>query len=108
MNHYILRSAESFGLKRGTPAPSTGKDRYTDAFFRRADRNDRRDLSALAQREAFARAHAEAMAVPGVLRLHHLCCADYVERLCARAGVEPREDPRWRHHRERAEDAPEG
>ena len=39
--------------------------------------------------------HTEAMALPGVARLHHLCCADLVARLCAHQGRAPQDDPRW-------------
>ncbi len=42
--------------------------------------------------------HAQAMAIPGVTRLHHLCCADYVARLCANQGTQATDDPRWQAH----------
>lgn len=103
VNHYAVRSAESFGLKRGTPAPASGRDRWNDAYWARMDRNDQPDRSALAHRQAFATAHAEALAIPGVRALHHLCCADYAARLAARAGLRPEDDPRWRAHRAEAE-----
>lgn len=102
VSHYIVRWRESFDLKRGTPSASAGVDRYTDAFLRRHDRSGCRDASALAFAPAFAPHHAQLRAVPGALRLHHLCCADYVARICAAAGVPPEEDDRWRLHMERA------
>lgn len=98
MNHYVLRTPESYGLKKGTPSATAGKNRYTDAYFRARDINTNRDLSALAWRDRFDALHAAAMALPDVRRLHHACCADYVARLCAAAGRSPRDDPRWRHH----------
>ena len=67
------------------------------------NRNERPDPSALAYRAAFAPIHAAAMALPGVRRLHHLCCADYVARLCAKAGRPVEADARWRHHMREAE-----
>lgn len=96
VNHYMIRSEESFGLKRGTLSAAAGKDRYTDEFFATYNRNDTEDRSALARAAAFDAVHAAAMALPGVARLHHLCCADYVARLCARAGTDPAGDPRHR------------
>lgn len=98
MNHYILRTPESFALKRGMPSASAGVDRYTDRFYAARDLNGQRDLSALANAAAFDRIHAQAMALPQVRRLHHLCCADYVARLSANQGRAAGDDPRWQHH----------
>ena len=98
INHYMLRSVESFGLKRGTLSPVAGQDRYTQGYFRRANRNEVADYSALARTAEFDRLHALAMALPGVARLHHLCCADYVARLCHKAGRRPGDDPRHAFH----------
>lgn len=103
MNHYVIRSDESFDLKRGIPSASALKDRYTQQFYRLRNRNEFEDRSALDCRERFDRVHAAAMALPGVRRLHHLCCADYVVRLCARAGRAAEDDARWRHHMQQAE-----
>ena len=103
MNHYVIRSDESFDLKRGMPSASAMKDRYTDQFYKLRNRNDFSDLSALAYQDRFDRVHAEAMALPGVRRLHHLCCADYVERLCAKKGTDATADARWIWHRQQAE-----
>ena len=44
-------------------------------------------------------------AVPGVSRLHHLCCADYVARLCESQGRVARDDARWVAHMAAAEAA---
>lgn len=98
MNHYILRSPESYALKRGIPSPSAGVDRYTDRFFALRDQNSQRDLSTLSFARAFDRVHAGLMALPDVRRLHHLCCADYVVRLATSQGRAPQDDPRWHHH----------
>ncbi len=95
MNHYMIRSEESFSLKRGMLSPAAHKDRYTDVFFNRFNRNDVEDLSALRYAAAFDALHAEAMALPGIRKLHHLCCADYVVRLAAVAGRDAASDPRW-------------
>jgi hypothetical protein len=98
MNHYMIRSVESFGLKRGTLSPVAGKDRYTDNFFDRYNRNEVEDQSALAHASDFDALHAQAMALPEVARLHHLCCADYVARLAAKSGKRAEDDPRHAEH----------
>jgi hypothetical protein len=99
----MLRSVESFSLKRGTLSPVAGRDRYTDAYYDKAEQNAVEDLSALRHAAAFDAIHAEAMALPEVRRLHHLCCADYVRRLAAKAGRVAGEDPRLAHHLAQAE-----
>lgn len=106
MNHYMIRSEESFALKKGSLSPVAGKDRYTDGFYERYNRNDVPDESALRQAAAFDPIHAEAMALPGVARLHHLCCADYLARIAAKTGAAPEADPRYRQHLALAEAAP--
>lgn len=98
LNHYVIRSDESFDLKRGKPSASAFKDRYTERFYRARNRNGQRDLSARLYAEWFDAVYSEICAVPGVMRLHHLCCADYVERLCALRGVSPQKDARWVMH----------
>lgn len=98
LNHYMVRNPESFALKKGTPSPVAGRDRYTDDYYARGDRNEVRDDSALRHAAEFDALHAQAMALPGVARLHHLCCMDYVARLCATNGRAPRDDPRWQAH----------
>lgn len=105
MNHYILRSLDHFEMKRGTPSPSAGKDRYNDRFFKAHDRNGYKDESALRFADRFEPVHAKAMALPGVTRLHHLCCADYVARLCTHQGKPPQTDERWALHMAAAEAA---
>ncbi|MDO8884655.1 glycosyltransferase family 2 protein [Pseudotabrizicola sp.] len=98
MNHYMIRSEESFRLKKGTLSSVAGKDRYTDGFFDRYNRNEVPDDSALLHARAFDDVHAAMMALPGVTRLHHLCCADYVAQLAAKAGLRAEDDPRHAHH----------
>ena len=95
LNHYMIRSDESFDLKRGTPSASAHVNRYTDQFYKTRNRNGIVDTSALRYADQFATMHAQAMALPGVARLHHLCCAEYVERLCAKKGTDYRADARW-------------
>lgn len=98
INHYMLRSTESFGTKRGTKSPVAGHDRYTDLYYASHDRNEAEDLCAVELAPRFDPVFASAMALPGVRRLHHLCCADYVAQLCALSGHDPASDPRHAHH----------
>lgn len=102
INHYIIRSEESFALKRGTLSASALKDRYNETFYTRFNRNEAQDLSALRYGPRFDQAHAALMKIEGVRRLHHLCCADYAERLARNSGRDPEEDARRRFHVEMA------
>lgn len=105
INHYMLRSVESFSLKRGTLSPVAGKDRYTDAYFDKAEQNAVEDRSALRHAAEFDALHAAAMALPDTRRLHHLCCVDYVRRLAEKAGRRAEDDPRLALHRAQADAA---
>lgn len=105
LNHYASRTRESFALKKGTKSTVAGKDRYTEAFFNGKNRNEELDDSALKYAERFDATYAEITALPDVMRLHHLCCADYVERLAEKHGFEAKDDPRWQHHMAKAQEA---
>lgn len=108
VNHYMLRSAESFSLKRGSLSPVALHDRYDEAYFARANRGGQPDSSAFRYAEDFARIRAQAMALPGVARLHALCCADHVAAIAAKAGRDPAADPRWQGFLDAAAAAPAG
>lgn len=99
LNHYAVRTRESYALKMGKPSTAAGKDRYTDAFFEAKNRNETEDTSALKYRAGFDAIYAELAALPDVMKLHHRCCMDYVERLAEVAGASAEDDPRWKHHR---------
>ena len=98
VNHYMIRSEESFTLKAGTLAPVSLNPRYDMAYHRRAMHADVRDPSALRYQAAFDAVRAKAMALPGVRRLHHLCCADHLTAIAQKAGRDPAADPRIRAH----------
>lgn len=100
LNHYILKWQESFEFKRGRPCPlrATDFDRYNDTFFERYNVNDEMDLSAVALTEKFQEHYDAIVAIPGVLPLHHACCADYVRAMCEKRGEDPERDPRYIHH----------
>ena len=102
INHYMMRSEESYALKVGTPSPASGRDRYRPQFRKNFNRNEVEDLSAFGHEGAFDIAHQRLLRIPGVVALHHLCCADYVARLAAKAGRRPEDDPRWQSHMELA------
>ena len=106
VNHYALQSVEKFLLKRGVPGAGDNEVRYTDDFFARFDWNAVEDTSALAHGARFDAAYARLTAIPGVLRLHHHCCADFVEAMNLKVGLDPIEDPRLAFHRETARSLP--
>ena len=102
MNHYLLRSAESFSLKRGTLSPVAGRNRYTQTFWAKADSRDEFDDSALRYGVDFAAIHAQAMALPGVAGLHARCCADHIRLIAGKAGRQVQDDPRYQDFLDRA------
>lgn len=103
MNHYMLRSAETFSLKAGTRAPVSLTDRYTDAYRARAERGAEPDMSAFHYAEPFTALHEKAMALPGVARLHLQCCADHLRLIAEKHGRRIEDDPRWHDYLARAE-----
>lgn len=98
LNHYIIRSKESYNHKRDIPTAAGFKIRYTDDFYQRYNKNGMRDVTAARFQDRFAAVHAEALALPEVLRLHHICCAEYVVRMNEKRGDDPEADPRYHHH----------
>lgn len=106
LNHYILQSHEQFAFKKGRPSPLNFVDRHTDDFFDRFDVNHQEDRSALDYMTWFDAEYARLVAIPGVLRLHHLCCADYLASMHEKHGSNPRDDPRWHFHRLTAQSLP--
>ena len=57
-----------------------------------------RDVTAARFQDRFAAMHAKALELPEVLRLHHICCAEYVVRMAQKRGEDPEADPRYLHH----------
>lgn len=103
MNHYVTRTPDSYALKRGTPCASALRNRYTDAFFEKHNKNGMKDTSALRFSMRFKLLHEAAMAQTDIRKLHHMCCADYVRALNANAGTDPALDARLLHHLEQSE-----
>lgn len=95
INHYKLRSYESFYLRKGTPSPVAGTDRYNDKYFEAAESGDEVDTSAFRYSADFDAIYAKAMALPDVARLHALCCADHVKAIAEKSGKRAEDDPRY-------------
>lgn len=102
INHYMLRSVETFSLKQGTLSPVALKHRYGPKYFAEANAAQEMDDSALRHAEAFDAVHAAAMALPDVARLHQLCCADHLRLIAEKAGRDAARDPRHAAHLARA------
>ena len=103
INHYMLRSEETFSLKYRTPSPVALRNRYTRWYFKRANSGEEMDASAFRYADAFAAMQGQAMALPDVARLHHLCCADHIGLICDKAGKRAADDPRYQDHLAAAE-----
>jgi len=106
VNHYAVRTREEFNYKKGRLAASNLADRYTDTFHKTLDRNDQENLSAISYGDRFDREYNRLCQIPGVMRLHHLCCADYVASMCEKRGDDPALDHRYRHHMDTAKSLP--
>jgi hypothetical protein len=94
INHYMLRSAETYSLKAGTKSGTSNRNRYTDRYRSVADSGKDLDQSALGIHAAFEAKRAGLMAMPGVARLHALCCADHLRLIAQKHGRDPAADPR--------------
>jgi len=86
INHYMLRSAETFSLKAGTLSPVGLKDRYRPHYFATADAGNERDEVALRYADAFDAVHSQIMSLPDVARLHALCCEDHRRLIAEKAA----------------------
>ncbi len=106
VNHYAVRTREQYALKKGRPSSTQGLDRYTDDFFRRFDRNEVENKSASTYHEAFVKHYTRLCDLPGVMRLHHLCCADHVIDMCEKRGDDPKMDHRYQYHKKMAQSLP--
>ena len=102
MNHYMLRSAETFSLKAGTKSPVGLIDRYTEAYRAKAEAATTPDSSAFRYADDFTALHAHAMALPDVARLHALCCADHLRLIAEKHGRRADQDARWHDFMARA------
>jgi len=106
VNHYAVRTHEQYAHKKGQPAASTGANRYTNDFFRRFDRNEVENLAVTAYRKRFDAEYDRLCQITGAMRLHHLCCADYIADMCNRRGDDPGADKRYQFHKDMAQRMP--
>ena len=81
INHYMLRSAETYSLKKGTKSPVALSNRYTEKYFLNADAGNEIDSSTFYYSANFCPIHDQAMALPNVAYLHALCCADHLKSI---------------------------
>lgn len=95
INHYQLRSEETFSLKKGTLSPVAKTDRYRDVYFEKANKGADLDASAFRYAAEFDATWDAVMAKPDVARLHALCCADHVRAIVEKAGGRVEDDPRY-------------
>ena len=91
----MLRSVETYRLKRGTKSPVGLSNRYRAQYFRTADAGQSMDISAFRYAARFDALHEQVMALPEVARLHALCCADHVRAIAEKAGKRAEDDPRY-------------
>ena len=98
VNHYVTKSRESIVERRDKWERSGRADRYDTEFLQLYNKNDGLDETALANGEKFDREYAKLTGDPEVMRMHHACCAAYVEKLARLAGKEPSSDDRYLHH----------
>lgn len=106
VNHYAIRTTEEFNYKKGRPAASNQADRYNNTFRRILNRNDEENLSAASYGDRFDEHYDRLCEIPGVMRLHHLCCADYVAAMCKKRGDDPAQDRRYQQHMKTAKSLP--
>lgn len=95
INHYMLRSSETYRLKRGTKSPVALGNRYRALYYRTADAGREMDISAFRYSARFDALLEQMMAAPDVARLHALCCADHVKAIAEKAGKRAEDDPRY-------------
>lgn len=106
LHHYMLQSIEQFEHKRGTLSASRRTDRYDDTFFTRFNHNHTSCTDVAKYQARFDAEFARLCALPDVMRLHHLCCADFVRALADKRGDGFWEDPRYIHHMQMADAIP--
>lgn len=106
VNHYAVQSREQMAFKHSRPSGAGTPQRYSDDFFIRFDRNEIENTDAVDIASGFDAEYAKLIAIPGVLRLHHLCCADFVAAMCTKRGDDPVEDSRYLFHKAKARSLP--
>lgn len=95
LNHYMLRSLETYRLKEGTLSPVALGNRYRDSYFQGAEAGNEIDASALRYADEFDAMLSQLRDLPQVARLHALCCADHLRAIIEKSGGRAEEDPRF-------------
>lgn len=98
INHYAVKSDESFELKRTLLSGAKSTYRYDDQYYEIYNRNEVEDTVALSRERAFTAAYDELTSDPEIIRMHHVCCANYLKELCRVSGREVETDPRFIFH----------
>ena len=86
INHYMVRSDETFSLKHKTLSPVASRNRYTKSYYDRANSGDEPDASAFRYSDPFDAVRQLAMAIPNIAHLHYLCCADHLRLIAEKHG----------------------
>ena len=105
INHYMVRSDETFSLKHKTLSPVASRNRYTKSYYDRANSGEEPDASAFRYSDRFDAMHMQAMAMQDVARLHYLCCADHLRLIAEKHGRDVMLDPRHRTYLDLAANA---
>lgn len=95
INHYMLRSEETFSLKHKTLSPVAGRNRYTKSYYDRANGGNEPDASAFRYSDQYDAVHAQAMTITDVASLHYGCCADHLRLIAEKQGRDIALDPRY-------------
>jgi len=99
INHYAIKSLESFALKGTQLSGSQRIHRHNAEFLDLYNCNDVEDLSALTREAAFQAEYQKVISHAHILQMHHNCCANYVKRLCKLTNTAPNDDPRFLQHK---------
>ena len=102
INHYAVKSDESFDLKRTKKSGASLIYRHDDEFHSTFNKNDVEDLSAVSRHAEFMVEYDKLVSDPDVLAAHHATCALYVHALCQASGRDHLTDPRYIHHHDLA------
>jgi len=98
VNHYAVKSLESYALKSTRLSGAASIHRHDATFFKAFDCNAVTDTTACAREVEFAAQYDPLYSDPEIRAMHHACCAHYVAALCNVAGTDPKTDPRFGHH----------
>lgn len=98
VNHYVIKSQENFLERRVKWAGFNNAGRYSSDFLAAYNKNAFEDISALNNLARFKIEYAALVNDPETLRLHHLCCANYIKIILQLKGGNPDDDGRYQMH----------